>query len=127
MNSLMGVVVPPGMAEAKIGDGISVSQYSDCYSYTLIRRTDRTMWLQRDKTKFLNGHNSDAKDKVQFTPGGFVGHTRGHQRWDIKPNPDGAIVKVTKRSTGYWVQSGDDSKSGRRAFVGRVEHYDYNF
>jgi hypothetical protein len=102
------------------GDGATLCMYSDRHACTVIRRTAKTLTLQRDKATLLNGFKSGEKDALQFAPGGFFGHTSGTQRYNYEPDPQGQIfvARLTKRG---W-------RCGcNRIGAGRSEHYDFNF
>lgn len=108
----------------KVGDGVTLTGYSDSYPFTVIRIVSaRCMIIQEDNATLLNGTGSDAPDKLQFSPGGFFGHTSGKQRYTYAPNPKGHIetVRLTKRG---WKATG---KHGKRMSAGRSKYYDYNF
>ena len=110
----------------QIGDGATLHGYSDRKAATVIKisKSGKTVWVQEDKAKLLNGAGSGEPDALEFEPGGFVGHTSGTQRWDCKPNPEGAVYRAFLRKNGNW----RITSSGMRAtFAGRHHHYDFNF
>jgi hypothetical protein len=118
-----------------VGDGATYRMWTDCYACTIIEvcKNGRELVLQRDKSTLLNGAGSGEPDALGFTPGGFVGHTSGEQRYRYERNPDGEIIRVSKRTRKNgqveWVKVGQATKTqGGRARVGvRHEHYDFNF
>jgi len=122
---------------AKVGDGVTYTVYTDRHAGTIIKRTAKTITMQFDKAELLNGMNSDEEDKLQFTPGGFVGHTSGVQRYSYERNPNGETAKFSRRewfnkydNRTYvrWVKVGANTHShGSYLTNGRNEHYDYNF
>lgn len=106
-----------------VGDGASVSFWSDVQSHTVIevRRNGRQIVLQRD-----NAVRSNKEDDV-FYPGGFAGHTvspKG-QQWDITPNPEGAtrVANWSPKRNRFMV----GGSKGLAVNAGRYERYDYNF
>lgn len=103
-----------------VGDGATVSGWSDSEVHTVIARTAKTLTLQRDKATLLNPVGSGEKDALQFAPGGFVGHTSGVQRYEYERDENGetCVARLTKR--GWQV-------NGSRVGSGRFEHYDFNF
>lgn len=103
-----------------VGDGATVCGYSDRHAFTVLSRTARSMTLQRDKATLQNGANSGAPDALQFTPGGFVGHTSDRQRWEYEPDPFGEVQIARLTVRGWEVK-------GERVCAGRSEHYDHNF
>jgi hypothetical protein len=123
----------------KIGDGVTLCGYSDRDAYTVIATTAKTITIQRDKATLLNGFESGEPDALQFSPGGFVGHTSGTQRYSYERNPEGHILKchMKKRPTLIWTKGADgiysdvanaDFRQGSsRVSAGRSEYYDFNF
>lgn len=120
---------------AKVGDGATVNCYSDRQACTIVKRTDKKIWVQRDNAKLLNGLKSGESDALHFSPGGFCGHTSGTQRYSYTPNPDASIVCYSRRE---WTNEYDrktrvryvrvgEKRDGQTISAGRHEHYDYNF
>lgn len=103
-----------------IGSGATVCGWSDRTACTVIKATEKTRTLQADTATLLNGMDSNAKDKLLFSPGGFFGHTEGKQRYDYKPNPNGSIYVARLTKKGWTVD-------GKKILEGRHHHYDYNF
>ncbi len=108
---------------------------SDSYACTVVAidRKGTRVTLRRDKAKLLNGAGSGEPDALKFEPGGFCGHTSGTQRYAYEADPNGETYVVTRRvrksgdvvwkSVGYGT-----SKPGLSAhFLGREEHYDFNY
>lgn len=108
-----------------IGDGVTACRYSDCHAFTVIAKTKTTVTLQRDKATLLNGRKSGAGDALTFTPGGFVGHTDGTQRYSYEKNPKGAITIARMRDNKRQRKGLYDGSSS--IIFGRHEHYDFNF
>lgn len=120
--------------EPKVGDGAHMCLHTDCHSYTVVKvsASGKTIWCQRDKATLLNGCNSGEPDALTFTPGGFFGHTSGAQRWKIEPDPEGQIMKATRRllPTGTVIYKQARSRTlspGFRVTEGHYEHYDFNY
>lgn len=127
----------------KVGDGVTVHGYSDAYAYTVIGVTPATIRIQRDNAKLLNGCNSGEADALKFSPGGFVGHTSGQQRYEYTPNTGGEILVARlqkKPFMRYTKGAGTDypgaygyvaepafKTGGNTVTAGRSEHYDFNF
>lgn len=107
-----------------VGDGITISGWSDAHAYTVIEvsPSGKTILAQRDKATRTN-----RQDDI-VTPGGFAAHTESPkgQQWDYEADPEGNIIKLTKRSDGFYRQVGVTYRQGG-ARVGRHEYYDYNF
>lgn len=119
------------MRVPKVGDGMTVVIYTDAVACTVekVSASGRTIWLREDKATLLNGPDSGEPDALTFTPGGFVGHTSGRQRYAYAPDPDGKVWKATWREKrGRYVIVGQPSRSpGLSVREGRSHHYDYNF
>lgn len=123
----------------KVGDGVTLCFYSDRDAYTVIAVTAKTITIQRDKATLLNGFESGEPDALQFSPGGFCGHTSGQQRYSYERDEKGSILKchMKKRPMMVWTRGEDgkysdvptaDFRNGSaRIIAGRHEHYDYNF
>lgn len=104
--------------EAKVGDGITIHLYSDSHAYTIIKRTQKTITIQRDKATLKEDF------KPEIIPGGFAGHCVNNyeQDYDYKRDEKGATkVLHWSEKNGNW-----KSKSGSVS-LGRHEFYDYNF
>lgn len=116
-----------------VGMGATIHCYSDNKACTVIAvsKSGKRITLQRDKATLLNGADSGEKDALQFSPGGFVGHTSGQQRYAYESDPNGSTWEFslrTYRGKTRWVLAGDSAKSGQSCTLGkRHEHYDFNF
>lgn len=116
----------------KVGDGVSVSVWSDVHAYTIIKRTATTMTLRADRAELLN------RDELRFVAGGFAAHCENQevQRYEYTPNPNGVKIKISLR---HWNDEEDNErrrwkKSGVRTFEiggnvrpGRRAFRDFNF
>lgn len=120
---------------AKVGDGATINCYSDRQACTIVKRTDKKIWVQRDKSTLLNGVNSGEPDALHFAAGGFIGHTSGKQRYSYERNTEASIVCYSRRT---WVNYYDrkeyvryvrvgEPRNGQSISAGRHEHYDFNF
>ena len=115
-----------------IGDGVSVSVWSDVHAYTIIKKTATTMTLRADKAELLN------REELRFVVGGFAAHCENQevQRYEYTPNPDGVKIKISLR---HWNdEEGNErrrwKKSGVKTFEiggnvrpGRRAFRDFNF
>jgi len=110
----------------KVGDGATKLLWTDSNAYTVIEvsASGKRIKLQRDNTTLMNKVGSGAPDALQFSPGGFVGHTSGVQRWEYMADPDGHIIEASLRKDGKWREKGS---SYTVIVKGRCEHYDFNF
>jgi hypothetical protein len=110
----------------EVGEGVTIRGWSDSHPGTIIRVSpnNKRIWFRMDSATLINGADSGEPDALRFSPGGFVGHMSGTQRWHIEPNPEGAEVSATLRQDGSWCLVGGDT----RVTVGeRWKHYDFNF
>jgi hypothetical protein len=116
-----------------VGGGANVYGYSDVMAHTVIsvNKTGTVAIIQRDTATLLNGHGSDAADKLSFEPGGFCGHTSGRQRYSYERNPNGETLRITLRAKGQhagtWRTKGAGTGAARVRFGTRSEHCDFNF
>lgn len=115
------------MQEFAIGDGATYNGLSDAKAGTIIARTAKSITWQRDKATLLNGSGSGEADALEFSAGGFMGHTSGAQRYSYERDTDGITRKFTLRKNGYWIIEGASAQTGATLTAGRNEHYDFNF
>lgn len=104
--------------EVKVGDGITIYLYSDAHAYTIIKRTAKTITIQRDKATLKEDF------KPEIIPGGFAGHCTNNydQDYDYERNENGRTrVLHWSEKRGNWVADGNG------VGLGRHEFYDYNF
>lgn len=102
--------------------GATICRYTDCHAYTVIKRTKTTITLQRDKATLLNNPTSGEEDALKVSPGGFMAHVEGTQRYEYQRDEDGetVIARWNAKRNRYMVGS-------YSVIAGRSEHYDYNF
>lgn len=115
-----------------IGEGVTVSVWTDAEAYTIIKRTATTMTLRADKAT----RNPDFKP--EFVSGGFAGHcvNQDDQSYTYEADPEGHKIKVSLRR---WADDeGNERRLWKRAGVkvherggsvspGRHKFHDYNF
>ena len=105
--------------DVKVGDGVTVTLYTDRQAYTVIDRTAKSLTLQRDKAI------KDPNFKPEWVTGGFsaICLNSEEQDYTYEPNLDGEIVKAyySKRKGSFYVDK------YLRCSKGRHEYYDYNF
>ncbi len=116
----------------QVGAGATYCIFTDAKAGTIVARTPKTLLWQQDSAELLNGPNSDADDALKFSPGGFVGHTSGKQRYAYQRDENGQVLKFTLRTLKsgkkIWKLKGHGTRSrGCSLIDGRHEHYDYNF
>jgi hypothetical protein len=118
----------------QIGDLATHNVYTDCHAGRVIEVLNggKKVVLQYDEATLLNGCGSGEPDELQFSAGGFVGHTSGEQRWKCEPNPNGSRVTFTLRTrkdgSGVWKKVGHGTNSpGNSLIPGSHHYYDFNF
>lgn len=103
---------------AQVGDGATVCYFSDAHAYTIIKRTAKTLTLQRDKATLKPSF------KPEFIVGGFCAHctNQSEQDYDYERDPNGIIETAhwSERKKGFYV-------NGCHVIPNRREFYDYNF
>jgi hypothetical protein len=115
-----------------IGDGVSVSLWTDCDAYTIIKKTPTTITLRCDKAELLN------RDELVFHAGGFAAHceNQADQRYSYEADPEGHEVKISLRRWNdedgnerrKWKRSGTRTfEQGGNAYAGRRKFHDFNF
>lgn len=111
-----------------VGMGVTVCHWTDSQAYTIVSvsKSGRMITLVRDVATLLNGTQSGEPDALQFSPGGFFGHTSGKQRYSYAPGnvKTSQVSKATLRKDGIW----RESITNNRVLIGeRSEYYDFNF
>ncbi len=103
--------------------------YSDAHAgfVTSVTNDGKRLTFSEGKAELLNGPDSGEPDALAFSPGGFVGHTSGNQRWKISIEVGAGHQVFTLRQNGRWVREGESMKNGSRLIVGHSHHYDFNF
>ena len=122
------------MSEFKVGDLATYTIWTDAKAGRIVavsQSGNRVTW-QEDKATLLNGVNSGEPDALEFSPGGFVGHTSGRQRWQCEPNPEGRKQDFSRRvlKSGWWVWKGvgeRTSSPGGYLSPGQHPYHDFNF
>lgn len=102
----------------KVGDGITLCYYSDRKAYTIIRRTAKTITIQRDKA-ILN-----PNFKPEFIQGGFAGTciNQNEQEYIYERDENGRTLTLRwSDKYGKFVCKEANVRNGRHEF------YDYNF
>jgi hypothetical protein len=115
-----------------VGDGVSVSLWTDIEAYTVVKKTAKTITLRQDSATLLNA------DELRFISGGFMAHCENQhvQRYSYEANPEGEVIKVTLRRWAdeegnerrKWKKAGNSThQRGGNAYAGRRKFHDYNF
>lgn len=117
----------------EIGSLATRIMYSDRIGGRIIEVKDNgnCVVFQEDEVILLNGVHSGEPDALQFSRGGFIGHTSGTQRWELKPNPNGKTIQYSRRKlkdgTEIFVCVGERTRNGEQLILGHHHHYDFNF
>lgn len=119
----------------RIDDQVTVCGYSDRKSFTVIASTPTTITIQENKRTLLNGFDSGEPDALVMTPGGFLGHTEGEQRWMVERDTNGSIIKAHMQHTpqkvwteGYaYVERANFKSKMGKVIPGSHDFYDFNF
>jgi hypothetical protein len=115
-----------------VGDGVSVSVWSDVDAYTIVKKTPTTITLRRDNAELIN------REELVFHAGGFAAHCENQhvQRYEYSPNLEGNEIKISLRSWSdeegnerrKWKRSGTRTfEGGGNAYAGRRAFHDFNF
>ena len=116
----------------QVGDGVNWSAGTDVHAGTVSKVTPSKVYVVQDEKKLLNGCESDATDALQFSPGGFVGHMSGTQRYEFTPgDPQYVIIFSYRKNDDNMKMKGTSSRGSMRSWgvlrKGRQAHYDFNF
>lgn len=120
------------ISNLNVGDGVSVSVWTDIDAYTIVKKTPTTITLRADDAVLIN------RDNLNFVVGGFLAHcdNQSEQRYEYTSNPDGHEVKISLRRWNdeegnerrKWKRSGTRTfEQGGNAYAGRRKFHDFNF
>lgn len=89
----------------EVGDGVTLNLYSDSHACTVIKRTAKTLTVQRDNAKRIDNNGMSDSQEYEYTP-----------------NENGNI-EVVRWSNKYncWMWC------DKAISMGRHEYYDYSF
>lgn len=115
-----------------VGDGVSVSLWTDVDACTITKKTATTITLRCDNAKLLN------REELSFSPGGFAAHCDNQeaQRYEYTRNLDGGVIKISLRrwkdeegnERRHWKRAGTKTfEPGGNAYAGRRTFHDFNF
>ena len=102
----------------EVGDGVTVHLYCDAEAYTIIKRTAKTLTLQRDIATL------DPNFKPKFIEVGFCARcvNQNEQTYTYERDRGGIVI------TARWSDKhGAFMYLGKVVTAGRHEFYDYNF
>ena len=102
----------------EVEDGVTVHLYSDAEAYTIIKRTAKTLTLQRDIATL------DPNFKPKFIEGGFCARcvNQNEQTYTYERDRGGRVITVR-----WSDKHGAFMYLGKVVTAGRHEFYDYNF
>ena len=120
------------ISNLNIGDGVSVSAWTDVSAYTIVKKTPTTITLREDKCTLIN------QDDLKFHAGGFLAHCSNQeaQRYSYEEDADGMVIKVSLRKwldeegsvRRKWKRAGTRTfEMGGNAYAGRRAYRDFNF
>lgn len=104
--------------ELQVGDGCTWHLWSDSHAGTIIKRTPKTITIQRDKATI------SPDFKPEWIPGGFAAHctNQDEQSYTYERDPHGETI------TARWSEKrGGFVYLDKLISIGRHEFYDYNF
>ena len=104
-----------------VGDHVTVCLYTDAISYTVVKKTNRTISVQKDHQEI-----DHEKWKPNIIPGGFAGYCVNNyeQTWKVKSNTNAPIDKFFAGKDGFFKSKGSRRKD---IILGAHPFYDYNF
>lgn len=105
----------------QVGDGVTICLYSDRNAGTVIKRTAKSITVQRDIATL------DPNFKPEFVVGGFAGHctNQNEQTYTYERDEEGSIETFRwSDKYGRYCGGGDQTI---KIINGRHEFYDYNF
>lgn len=93
----------------ELGDGVTISLWTDSHACTVVRRTKNTLWAQRDKA--IRTDNNGVSDCQEYI---------------YEPDPNGTVYVChwSEKHAGFFYGG---TQQGRMISVGRHEYYDYSF
>ena len=99
--------------------------YSDIHAHEVVREVSpKCMEIRRMKATLLNGVNSGEPDALEFSPGGFCGHTSGVQRYKFEQDETAKTFRIRLHSDTVW----RDANGNKYSVTSEPrEHYDFNF
>ena len=106
--------------DIQVGDGITLNLHSDSHAFTVIKRTPKTITVQRDKATLKDTF------KPEFSIGGFFAHctNQDEQEYDYERDTNGRVLTLRwSEKRKKWV---NDDYCVSTSY-GRHEYYDYNF
>ena len=120
------------ISNLNVGDGVSVSVWTDIDAYTIVKKTPTTITLRMDDAVLIN------RDDLNFVAGGFLAHcdNQSEQRYTYTTDPDGHEIKITLRrwkdedgnERRKWKKANNRTlEAGGNAYAGRRKFHDFNF
>jgi hypothetical protein len=102
-----------------VGEGITCYGYSDAHAYTIVKRTAKTITIQRDDAALDNW-------KPEIIPCGFCGHCTNQesQKYTYTRSTEYPTEILHADKQGFFHSNSDKNKF---VIIGRYEFHDYNF
>ena len=114
----------------KVNDEVTYVLYTDADAgwVSKVSPDGKTIEVEFGKQTLLNGANSGEPDALHFSPGGFMGHVSGVQRWKVERAENPVTRKFTLRKSGQWKIAKHPTNSPGCVLVsGHSPYYDFNF
>lgn len=115
----------------QVGDGVHWGAGTDTQSGTVVKVKGRRVFVVEDRTELLNAVNSGKPNALEFSPGGFVGHTSGFQEYAFYPGTGEPLVFSFRKKLQRFKLAGTSVNGSMRVWglltKGRDRHYDFNF
>jgi hypothetical protein len=118
------------LSNMKVNDEVTYVLYTDADAgwVSKVSPNGKTIEVELGSKTLLNGVNSGEPDALHFSPGGFMGHVSGVQRWKVEREENPITLKFTLRKTGQWKLAKSSTKSqGCELIAGHSPYYDFNF
>lgn len=101
----------PKMLDAIADDAATINGWSDRNPATIVKRTAKTIVVQRDNTSHMSGERHDA-----------YAHGRGEVVVYLR-DYDAPLETYTLRKNGRWIMAGSPMRGGRSLSLGRRDYY----
>jgi hypothetical protein len=110
----------PDCRSKKMASYANMISYSDVTPFEVVRTiSDKTLEIREMACEF------DSSVKLEFHPGGFVGHFSNQraQRWHITSDTTRSVIRIRLNKDGWRDRHGQKYVLGDKP----VKFYDYNF
>jgi hypothetical protein len=107
----MNTITAPKMLDANAADAATINGWSDRNPATIVKRTAKTITVQRDNTAHMSGEGHDA-----------YAHGKGEVVVFIR-DYDAPLETYSLRSNGRWIRTGQSAKSRASLTIGTRSIY----